>query len=90
MLVYGTYIMSLKQFKLQEVPTMVGSIVVISVLKHCVLLYLRRNLKAAQKNVQHNLIWEVMLHEFKLGIIRWKQPKTFVMQKMKMELIFIE
>ena len=47
---------------------MVGSIVVVGVLAHNVLLHAMCHLKAvAQMNMQHSSIWELMLHKFKLG-----------------------
>ena len=41
-----------------------------------------------QMNVQHSLIWEFMFYKFKLGQNNThKQPKTFVEQKAKVQLI---
>ena len=62
-LVCGVYIMWPKQFKVWKVPTVVGSIVVVGVLTSYALLYLMCDLKAAQMNMQ----WELMVYEFKLG-----------------------
>ena len=57
---------------------MMSSIVVVGVLTHCALLHAVCNLKAAQMNVYRGLIRE--RYEFERG---FKQPKTFVLQKMK-------
>ena len=46
---------------------MVGSIVVVGTLTCCALLHPVCDLKAAQKNVLYNLIWELIFYEFKLG-----------------------
>ena len=43
------------------------NIIVVSMLTCCALLHSIFDLKAAQKNVQHSLIWEHMLYKFKLG-----------------------
>ena len=67
MLVYDMYITWLKQFKLWKVPTVVGSIVVVGVLTHCALLHSMCDLKFTQMNMQHSLIWELMLYKYKLS-----------------------
>ena len=61
MLICSMYIIWPKQFK---VLTVVSSIVVIGALTYCALLHYIYNLKAAQMNVQHSLILELMLYEF--------------------------
>ena len=48
------------------VPTVVGSILIVGVLTHCALVLSMYDLKAAQVNVQHSLIWEFMLYKFTL------------------------
>ena len=55
MLVCGTYISWLKQFKRWKVPTVVGSIEVVGILTCCALLHLVCDLKTAQVNVQYSL-----------------------------------
>ena len=47
------------------------------------------DLKATEMNVQHNLIQELTLYQFELAIIQWKEPKTFVAQKVKAQLIMV-
>ncbi len=55
---------------------------VVDVLKHYALLHSMCDLKAAWMNMQHNLILELMLYEFKLALNTVKaKPKTFVVQK---------
>ena len=46
---------------------MVGSVMVISVLRHCARLHSICDLKASRINVQCSLIWELMIYKFKLG-----------------------
>ena len=55
------------QFKLWKLPTVVGSIVVVSVLTCCILLHSMKDLKAVQINVQCSLIQELILYKFELG-----------------------
>ena len=45
---------------------MVGSIVVVGALTHCVLLNSMWDLKAAQMNLHFSLIWELIVYAFKL------------------------
>ena len=45
---------------------MVGSIVVVGALTCCALLCSVYDLKAAPMNMQHNLIWELVLYKFKM------------------------
>ena len=67
MLVCSVYIMWLQQFKLWKVSSMVGSIVVVSVLARCEFLHSVCDVKATQMNMQHNLIQELVLYEFELS-----------------------
>ena len=46
---------------------MVGSIVVVGALTHCALLHSICDLKVALINVQHCLIWELLIYDLKLG-----------------------
>ena len=55
-----------KQFNLWNVLIVVGSIVVAGALT-LVHGFTMWNLKAAQMNLQHSLIWEIILNEFELG-----------------------
>ena len=48
----------------QKVLTVVGSIVVLGVLTYLVLFHSLWDLKAIQRNMQHSLIWELMLNKF--------------------------
>ena len=64
MLVCG---MRLKQFKLWKVLAVVGSIMVVDVLTCHALLRSICDLKAAQMNMQHSLIWEIMCFELELN-----------------------
>ena len=66
MLICRAYIMWPKQSKPRKVPTMFGSIIVVSVLAYYALLHFLCNLKAEQINVLHGLIWKLMLYEFKM------------------------
>ena len=61
---------------------MVGRIVVVGVLTCCALLYSMCDLKTARFNVQCCLI--------RKHVIRWKQPKPFVVRKVKVQLITVE
>ena len=54
MLVCGVYIMCLKQFKLWELPTVVGSIVVVGELTCCALLQYVYDFKTTLMNKQHS------------------------------------
>ena len=54
-------IMDLKQFKPWNVPTLVGSIMLVSVL------HSMWNLKATQMNVQHCVILQLLFYKFELG-----------------------
>ena len=65
-LVYWAYIMWPKQFRPCKLPAVVGNIVVVGVLTCCALLYCVRHLKDAQMNMQHSLIWELILYKFEL------------------------
>ena len=65
-LVCDAYITWSKQFKLWEVPFVVGSIVIVGALTCCALLHSLCDLKDMQMNVQYSIIWEIMLYEFKL------------------------
>ena len=66
MLVCCTYIMWPKWFKPWKIPTLVGSIMIVAALTHCELLHSVCDLKTTQMNMQHNLIWELMLYKLKL------------------------
>ena len=65
----------------------VSNIVVVGVLTLSALRH--SDLKAAQMNMQHCLIQELMLYDYKLHITLWKQSKTFVVQKVKAQLITV-
>ena len=78
--------MRLKQFKSWEAATVVGSIKVVGTLTCCVLLHSVYDLKAAQMNVLHSLIRELILYEFKQDYTT-TEAATFVMQKEKAMLI---
>ena len=67
-LVCDVYIILSKQFKLPNVPTMVGSIMVVGELTHCALLHSVYDLKATHMNVQHN--------EFDLGYVKAEATKN--------------
>ena len=41
-------------------------------------------------NMQRSLIWELLLYEFIWAIMLWKQPKIFVVGKVKVELIKVQ
>ena len=62
---------------------MFGCIVVVGVLTYCALLHSVDDLKAALINVQHSLIWGLMLYMFKVDYITQKQQKIFDLQKVK-------
>ena len=47
-------------------------------------------LKATQMNVQHSLISELILNEFELGYNTVKATKTFVILKMKVQLVIVQ
>ena len=51
----------------KAVQAMVGSIVVVGMLTHCTLFLSICDLKETQMNMQHSLIWELRLYEFKLS-----------------------
>ena len=57
----------LKQFEVQKVPIMVGSIMVVGVLTHYALLHSVGDLKAVQMNDQHGLTQKLMLYKFELS-----------------------
>ena len=58
---------------------------VVGVLTHYTLLYFEWDLKAIQMNVQHSLIYKLMLYEFELGHnAAMEATKTFAVQKMNM------
>ena len=57
----------LKQFKLWEVPDVVGSIVVVGVLTHTVLLHSMSDLRAIEMNVQYSLILKLRVYKFELA-----------------------
>ena len=61
------YITWQKQFKIWKVPTLVDSIMVVSLQTHCALLHSMCVLMTAQVNVQHNQISELILNDFKPG-----------------------
>ena len=50
----------------KAVLVVVSFIVVIGALTHCALLHSKCTLKAAQMNMQHSLIWVLMLYKLKL------------------------
>ena len=55
----------------------------------CTLLYSECDLEVAQMKLC-SLIQKLILYKFKLGHnTRWKQPKTLVVQKVKMQLIAV-
>ena len=49
------------------VSTVVGSIMVVSVLTRCALIDSMCDLKDAQMNMQYRLIWALIVHYFELG-----------------------
>ena len=51
---------------IEVVQAVVGSIVVVGALTRCALLHSAYDLKAAQMNVQCNLIRELMLYKFEI------------------------
>ena len=59
-------IMLLKWFKLWKVPAVVGSIVIVSALINYTLLHFKWDLKAAEVNVKHIPVQELILYELKL------------------------
>ena len=65
-LVYGMYITWSEPFELWKVLAVVRRIKIICVLT-CALLHSKCNLKAAQMNVQHSLIRELMVYKFELS-----------------------
>ena len=69
---------------MEDIPTLVGSIIVVGELTGCALFHSECDLKAAQMNVQHSLIQELMLY---LAVTLWKQLQVFVVKKMKAQLI---
>ena len=71
-----------KQFKLWQLPTVVGSIVLLGVLTHCILLHSMCDLKPAQMNVQLS-----NSETYALQVRIEGATKTFVVQKVKAELI---
>ena len=56
-----------KAVKQWKIPTVVIKSMVVCVLTFCALLHSMCDLKAPQMNVQHSLIQELLLYEFKLG-----------------------
>ena len=58
--------MQANQFKLCKVPVVVGGIMVVGVLMRCAHCFTPCDLKALLMNVQHSLIWELMLCGFEL------------------------
>ena len=62
----NTYITWLKQFKSRKVPSVVISIMLLDVLTQCTLLHSACDLEATEMNVQHSLIWKLMIFLFKL------------------------
>ena len=52
---------------IEAVQAVVVGIMVVGVLTRCALLHIVYNLKAAQMNMQHSLIQQLMLYELKLG-----------------------
>ena len=77
------YITWLKLFKL---PTVVASIMVVTVLTCCTLLPTMYDWKATQINVRHSLTQELRLYKFILGC---DAAKTFVVSKIKVKLITV-
>ena len=76
-LVCGMYIMRLKQFKLLNV---------VSALTCCALLHSVCNLKATQMNMQHCLIWELVLYKFELEVTinivcSWSEYSNLMVQE---------
>ena len=68
MLVYSGYLYIYNYIaKTVEVPIVVRSILIVGVLTFHALLHSTCDLKAAQMNMQCDLIWESMLFKFKLG-----------------------
>ena len=88
-IVCSAYISWPKQFKLWKVLTMVGSILVVGMLTCCALLHSMCELKAAQLNMQHIIISRTSILWVPTGLITppQKQPKPFVVQKVKGYLI---
>ena len=63
-----------KAVQTREVPTIVGSIMIVGVLTCCVFLHFTCDLKTAQINVQHGLIWE--LYKFEMVHLAAKATKN--------------
>ena len=75
-LVCGVYIIWPNQFKPWKVPTVVGSIVVVGALTCCALLHSMCDLKVTQMNMQHSIICDLMLCDFKLGCYMTEATKN--------------
>ena len=75
--------MCLMQFLPWKVPAVVGSIMLVGVLTHCTLVHTVSDWKVTQ--ITGNL-------EFKLGCndARGGQPETFVVRKLKKQLIMVQ
>ena len=69
---------------------MVCSIVVVGALTHCALLHPWCDLKATLINMQHSLIQELILYEFKLGHNTIEATKIFLVQKVRVPLITVQ
>ena len=69
-----------------EAAQVVESIIVVGALIYA-LLRAMCYLKAAQMNMQFSLIQELMFSSLGWAITPWKQPKTFDMQKVKVQSI---
>ena len=82
-LVCGKHITWSKQFNQWNIPTVVGSIVVVGVLTHSALLHSVCDSKATQMKAQ-----EIILILY-WAITPWKQPKEFVVWKVKTKLITV-
>ena len=63
------------------VPTVLGSSTVTGALTNSSLLHFVCDLKTAQMNKQHSLIWELMLYKFRLSNDTVETTKTFAMWK---------
>ena len=60
---------------------MIGSIVIVGALTRCVLFHSVCDVKAEQTNVQHGLIWELMLQEYELDHNASEATKTIYCAK---------
>ena len=81
MLFCGVYITWLKQLKLGKVSAMVGSILVIVVPIRFALVHSVFNLKAAQINIQHSLIWKLTIYVFELSYDAVRETKNIFSKK---------